>query len=448
MLHGPLGSRMILFALPLIASGILQQSFNSVDVAVVGRFAGSHALAAVGSNGPVISLIINMFVGIAVGVNVVVAGYVGSRNSRGVRAAVEATAVLALYGGLLLSVIGLTISRPILELLGTPPEALEQAVLYLRIYSLGMPFMVFYNFGAAILRSVGDTKRPFYSLVAAGIVNVALNFILVLGFGMGVEGVAWGTVISNVVNAAIIIAILVREHGDIRLDLRRVGWLHPCFAQIRKIASIGVPAGIQGTVFAFSNVFILSAINTFGSAGTAGSATAINYEVYCYFVMSSFAQTAVAFTSQNYGAGQYGRCRDIFRLSFWMAFLSSLVLNVALFIYRIPAVSVFTNDPEVIRFAADRMAAVLLFQFIAAFYEVAGASMRGLGHSMAPALITIFGTCVLRLLWVWLFPTDDGEFYHLLLVYPVSWLLTDVMMAVAYIRIRRKALPSKTTSRA
>ncbi len=428
---------MIVFALPLIASGILQQSFNSVDVAVVGRFTGSAALAAVGSNGPVISLIVNMFIGLAVGVNVVIAKCIGQRNSAGVRAAVGATAQLAVFGGLLLFAIGMGVSRPILELLGTPADVLDQAVLYLRVYSIGMPFMVIYNFGAAILRSVGDTRRPFYSLVVAGFVNVGMNFLLVAGFGMGVAGVAWGTVVSNVVNAGIITVILMREKGDIGLSLRSV-FIRPDFGQLGKIAGIGFPAGLQGTVFAFSNVFILSAINTFGADGSAGSAAAINFEVYCYFVINAFGQTAVAFTSQNFGAGQLDRCRRVFGLALIMSLVSALVLNVALVLCRYGAISIFTTDPGVVQFASERMVTVLLFQSIACYYEMAGASMRGLGYSMTPALITIFGTCVLRLLWVWAFRGFDGEFSHLMMVYPVSWALTDIAMAVAYIRIFRK----------
>ena len=221
-----------------------------------------------------------MFIGLAVGVNVVIANYIGRNNSRGVGAAVTASAQLALIGGIALFALAMMASRPILEVLNTPADVLDQAVLYLRIYSAGMPFMVRYNFGAAILRSIGDTQRPFYSLVAAGIVNVGLNFLFVAGMGMDVDGVAWATVISNIVNAAIITGILIREQGDIHLDLRAVFGSRPDGSQLRKIAGIGVPAGLQGTVFAFSNVFILSAINTFGSAGAAGSATAINFEVY------------------------------------------------------------------------------------------------------------------------------------------------------------------------
>lgn len=437
MLKGGLARPMLQFALPLIASGVLQQSFNSVDVAVVGRFSGSDALAAVGSNGPVIGLIINMFLGIAVGVNVVIANYIGQRNSRGVRDAVQASAVLAIVSGLIMLGVSQLIARPILEALDTPESCLDQAELYLRIYSVGMPLMIIYNFGSAILRSVGDTRRPFYTLVVSGCVNVGLNLVFVVGMGMGVDGVAWATVISNVVNAAVIVWLLSREKSDIRLDLTR---LTAPWKQMRKIAGVGIPAGLQSTVFSISNVFILSAINSFGAKAAAGSAAALNYEMYCYFVISAFAQTCVAFTSQNFGAGQLDRCRRVLRISLIYSVSVSAFLNILIAWQRHFFVSAFTSEAEVLFFASERVAAVLLFQFIACYYEMAGSSMRGIGYSMTPALITIFGTCVLRLFWVGFFP-EDGTFSQLLAIYPVSWILTDVIMWLAFARIRRH-LPS------
>ena len=437
MLSGPLARPMLMFALPLIASGVLQQSFNSVDVAVVGRFAGSDALAAVGSNGPVIGLLINMFLGLSVGVNVVIANYIGQRNSRGVQAAVSASAVLAVFSGIVMVVLAQLIARPILEALDTPASVLDHAVDYLRIFALGMPFMIVYNFGAAILRSVGDTRRPFYSLVASGVVNVVLNLVFVIGFGMGVRGVAWATVISNMVNAFIVTLWLTREQSDIRLDLR-----HPSLnlKQIAKIARVGLPAGLQSTVFSISNVFILSAINSFGASAAAGSAAAINYEMYCYFVINAFGQTAVAFISQNYGAGQTDRCRRVLRLSLLFSLTSSIVMSSIITAQSTFFLSPFTTDPEVLFYACERIATALLFQFIACYYEMTGSAMRGLGHSMTPALITIFGTCVLRLFWVGFFPAD-GSFAQLLTVYPVSWALTDIMMFAAFRRISRRLGP-------
>lgn len=443
MLSGPLASRMVLFALPLIASGVLQQSFNSVDVAVAGRFAGSHALAAVGSNGPVISLLINMFLGLGVGVNVVIANYIGQRNSRGVRAAVASTVVLAVASGVSMLVLSQLVARPVLTLLDTPAEVLDDAVLYLRLLGLGMPFMIIYNFGSAILRSVGDTRRPFYILVLAGIINVAVNLVLVICFGMGVAGVAIGTVVSNIVNAVLIIVILVRERGDIRVDFKAI---KPSRTQIVKICNVGIPAGLQTTVFALSNAFILSAINSFGADAAAGSAAALNYELYCYFVISAFGQTAVAFVSQNYGAGNFDRCRRIFRLSLIMSMGSCMVLNLLLAWQHDAALSIFSTDLPVLHYGGERMVYVLAFQFIACYYEMAGSAMRGLGHSLTPALITIFGTCVLRLFWVWTFPVGQAEFRDLMIVYPVSWLLTDLLMWIAYARVRRSITSSRPSA--
>ena len=437
MLHGPLLGKIFMFALPLIAAGVLQQSFNAVDVAVVGRFAGSHALAAVGSNGPVISLIVNLFVGLSVGVNVVIANYVGSRNDSGVRAAVATSAVLALASGLVMLVAGLAVAGPILRALDTPEEVLPLAETYLRLYALGMPFMMIYNFGSAILRSVGDTRRPFYSLVAAGIVNVGLNFFFVLGLGMNVDGVAIATVISNAVNAAVIVLILVKEKSAVRLDLRA---MRMAAKELRKIVAIGLPAGLQGMVFSVSNVFVLSAINSFGAACSAGSAVAVNFEFYCYFVISAFAQAAVAFTSQNYGAGNIERCRRIFRISLFWGTVVSAVCNLLMAWRHEAFIGLFTDDPSVAAYAATRMSWALAFQFIATSYEVSGACMRGIGYSATPMVLTVFGTCFVRLAWVFALPhLPWAGFRELIMIYPVTWIITGIMVTTAYFIVRRKA---------
>ena len=306
MLNGGLFRKILMFALPLMASGILQQSFNSIDVAVVGRFASSQALAAVGSNGMIISIMVNLFLGISVGANVVISNYIGQRNEQGIRKAVRTVSFIALWSGLLLLVLGVSLARPILELMNTPHDVIDLATLYLRIYFLGMPFMMIYNFGAAILRSMGDTKRPFYSLIAAGIINTGLNLVLVIGFEMSVAGVAIATVASNIVSASIIVFLLLREKEPFRLEWKKITVERNEF---RHMLRIGVPAGVQGMVFSFANIFVQSSINGFGSDAVAGSAAAINYEYYCFFVISAFAQAAVAFVSQNYGAGQIDRCK-------------------------------------------------------------------------------------------------------------------------------------------
>ncbi len=445
MLHGSIFRKLLLFALPLIASGILQQSFNSVDVAVVGQFASSQALAAVGSNGLVISLIINLFIGISVGANVVIAHYIGRKDEQGIQNAISTTAVIAATSGIFLLITGLVIAKPLLEALDTPEDVMDLAVLYLRIFSLGMPFMMIYNFGAAILRSMGDTKRPFYSLVIAGVINVGLNLLLVIGFKMSVAGVAIATVASNIVNAAIIICFLTHEKGIFRLKLKKLSVSKP---ELRKILQIGVPAGIQGMVFSISNVFVLATINSFGSAAVAGSSAALNYEYYCYFVVSAFAQAAVAFISQNYGAGKIERCKNIFRQSMLLGLLGCAFLNLLIVWQKEFFIGFFTSEPDIVRYAAIRMEYVLLFQFMASSYEISGAALRGLGYSMTPTVLTIFGTCLLRLVWIFVVVPISRSYETLLTVYPISWVITGIAVCTAYAIIRRKAfsLPATQTT--
>lgn len=436
MLNGGLFRKILIFALPLMGSGALQQSFNSVDVAVVGRFASSQALAAVGSNGLIISLIINLFVGISVGVNVVIAHYIGQKDTIRIKGAIHTAATIAVASGLFLLVFGIIIARPLLEALDTPTDVLDLAVLYLRLYSLGMPFMMIYNFGAAILRSMGDTKRPFYSLIVAGIVNTVLNLLLVIVFGMGVAGVAISTVISNIVNAGIIVYILVNETGPFKLTIKEMTIVRP---ELKKMLRIGLPAGMQGMVFSISNVFILATVNGFGSDAMAGSAAALNFEYYCYFAISAFAQAAVAFVSQNYGAGQTVRCDKIFRQSMLLSILSCGILNVVIFWQKDLFIGIFTSQPEVIHYASIRISCVLLFQFIASSYEISAATMRGLGYSMTPTILTIFGTCLLRLLWVYTVCPRYHDFKVLMSVYPLSWVITGIAVCTAYYIVRKKA---------
>lgn len=429
MLGGNIYRNMFVFALPLIAAGILQQSFNSVDVAVVGRFVGHHALAAVGSNGPVINLIVNLFVGISVGANVVIANYIGRANDLGVRRAVSSASALALISGLILLIVSQSVAAPILKALGTPDEVLSDATTYLRIYSLGMPFMMIYNFGSAILRSFGDTRRPFYALLTGGLVNVGLNFLFVLSFGMGVRGVAIATVIANVVSASVIMYVLFHADDSCRVRAKEITLRHK--AELSKILKIGLPAGIQGMVFSFSNVFIQSSINSFGPDAMAGSAAALNFELYGYFIINAFAQAVVAFTGQNNGAGNLKRCSEVLRAGLVMSLAASLVFDAACGIFARQAVSMFSTEPGVVDYAIIRVHSAVCFQFIACSYEMAGASLRGQGYSMTPTVITILGTCLLRLIWVFVISWRGGTFGGLLSVYPVSWILTGVVMLVA-----------------
>ncbi len=441
MIHGPLLMKIIVFTLPLAASSILQQLFNSVDVAVVGRFASSQALAAVGSNTPVISLLINLFMGVSMGANVIISNHIGQDDLRSIRDAVGTVGIAALVSGLFLMLVGICVARPILALMNTPADVLDMAVLYLRIYFLGIPFFMIFDFGSAILRSMGDTRRPLYILVVAGIVNTLLNLVFVIVFHMSVAGVAIATSIANAVSAGLIVCILLHEKDPFQLHPRemRIEW-----RELKRMLQIGVPAGLQGMVFSFSNVVVQTAINGYGYGAIAGSAAALNFEFYSYFFVGAFNGAVITFIGQNYGAGKLDRVNRIFWICMVMGALTCALCNWGFIWQDDFFLSFFTADPHVVEFGKTRMHCALVVQFIAASYEVSASAMRGMGKSMAPTLITIFGTCVLRMIWVFAVLPHYNDFSHLMMVYPVSWAVTGVMMLVYYRvhwrKVRREAL--------
>lgn len=435
MLHGTLLDKIVLFALPLAASSVLQQLFNSVDIAVVGQFAGKEAMAAVGSNSSVINLVITLFVGLSVGANVVIANYIGQRNRLGIKRAVDTIAAVALISSAILLVLGIALARPILEYIDTPADIIDLSTLYLRIYFAGIPFIMVFNFGAAILRGKGDTQRPLYCLLVSGVLNALLNVVLVVVFQLGVAGVGIATVVANCVSAVMVVRILQTERNPYRLVVRR---LRVHTAELVKMVRIGLPAGVQGMVFAVANVTIQSSINSFGSAAVAGSAAALNFEHFCYYIIASFAAAAVTFMGQNFAAGQKQRCRRIFFHSMWLSLVCCGVFN-ALFTWQEAFfVSLFNNDPAVCKFAYIRMEWVLLVQFIASSYEVAAGALRGLGYSSLPALLTVVGTCALRLWWVDVVVPSHHSFKWLMAVYPFSWVVTGTMVLAAYFWVCRK----------
>ncbi|MBD5285686.1 MAG: MATE family efflux transporter [Bacteroides sp.] len=440
MLHGPLFRKIIIFAMPLLASGILQQSFNAVDVGIVGRFASSQAMAAVGSNGSLISIMVSLFLGISIGANIVIANYIGQRNHAGIKRAISTVSFVAVASGIILLLVGELFAKPILELMSVPEDVIDLATLYLKVYFLGMPFMMIYNFASAIMRSMGDTKRPFYSLAVASALNIILDLVFVKFFDMDVDGVALATVISNAVNAFLMIYWLTKEPEPYRLNIKAIAVNR---SELKKILQIGIPAGIQGMVFSFANIFIQSSINKFGSAAVAGSAAALTYEVYCYYIVSAFCQAAVAFLSQNYGAGQYDRCKRVFWLCLVAGMVSTGTMNVLIVWQKDFFLNIFTTDSNVMHYAIIRLQCVLLFQWIATTYEVSGACMRGLGYSMTPTLITIFGTCVLRLGWVYLAAKYAFDFARLLQIYPISWVITGGAVMTAYFIVQHRVFSRK-----
>lgn len=439
MLHGSLLDKILIFALPLAGCSIMQQLFNSVGIAVVGRFASSQSLAAVGGNGSIISLLVTLFSGISLGSNVVIAHYIGQGNEKKIPRVVHTAISLALVSGILLLLLGQMIARPILALMGTPSDVIDLATLYLRIYFLGMPFLMLYDFGASILRSIGDTKRPFYSLLASGVINVILNLLLVVVFHMDVAGTGIATVIANGVSAFLVLHFLMHENDPIRLSLKHL--VLDCDA-IMRIIRIGVPAGLQGMVFSLANVCIQSTINSFGSKVVAGSSAALNYEYFSYFLVNAFAQTTVTFTSQNYGAGEYDRCKKVFRLGMLASVLSCGCLSLIFVLFRSFFVGLYTTDSAVIHYALLRVLVVLTFECLTSAYEISGAALRGLGHSMTPAALTVLGSCILRLIWVFTLCRMFHSYILLLFIYPISWIVTGAMVLFAYFKTRKKLFPA------
>ena len=422
MLNGSLALKMLIFAMPLAASSILQQLFNSADVAVAGRFAGSDALAAVGSNAAVVALFVNVFVGLSVGVNVLVAHYIGQNKKDSISRCVHTSVKFALICGIVMLVAGMFVARPILEAIDTPERVLDQAVLYLRIYFVGMPFIILYNFGAAVLRAIGDTRRPLYCLIVSGVLNVLLNLFFVCVCKLGVAGVGMATVISNVVSTGIV--------KNIRIDKVRLG----------KILRIGAPSAIQTAVFSLSNVLIQGGINSFGPDAVAGSSTGLNFEYFAYFVISAYAQAAVTFVSQNYGAGEKERCRKALRIAMLEGMLMTAVFSSVMMLSGDFLVRFYTTDTEVIKYALIRMKHVMLLEAMTGTYEMTAAALRGLGRSMLPAIITVVGSVVFRIIWIYTVFARYHSFGMLLNVYIVSWIITGTAMIIAYILVSRKVL--------
>ena len=436
MTEGPIWRCLLLFALPLMAGNLFQQLYNTVDSIVVGNFVGKEALAAVGSTDSVINTFIGLFSGMSTGAGVIISQYYGGKKEEKVSIAVQTTIALTLCMSILCTVLALLLVPSLLRLMGTPAAILDQATLFLRVYFLGIPFFMVFTFGQAVLRGKGDTQRPLNILLLAGCVNVVLNLLFVIVLHMGVAGVATATGCANVFSALAILRLLRREKGPFRLTRLR---LRIDRAALRQILFIGVPAGVQSMVFSLSNIFVQSAINGYGPSAIAGAAISLNFDTYCYFLLTSFCGAAVTFTGQNYGAGKLDRCRRVFWICMGCGALACFLANMLFYTQSDFFLWFFTTDPSVIHYAKVRMATVLVFQALASSYEISAASMRGLGHSIEPTLLTILGTCVLRFAWVFFVCPVWPGFRELMLCYPISWILTGVMVCVSYIFVSRKA---------
>ena len=439
MCSGSVFGKMLLFALPLMCSSILQLLFNAADIVVVGRFAGDNALAAVGSNTALINLLTNLFVGLSVGTNVLTAQYYGAKRERDLKETVHTSMLLSLYSGLLLTVVGLIGAPKLLELMQAPPEVLNLAVLYLRIYFLGMASMMVYNFGSAILRAVGDTKRPLYYLLGAGIVNVVLNLFFVIICHLGVAGVAMATVISQTISAFLVVRCLVREQGGIHLDLKALSITKE---KLGKIMQIGLPAGFQGTVFSLSNVVIQSAVNSFGNIAVAGNSAAANIEGFVYMAMNAFHQATISFTSQNYGARAYKRIYKILFAGELFVIVTGVVLgNLAVF-FGESLLGIYSPSAEVVTAGMARLKIICTVYALCGVMDVLVGALRGIGYSIIPMIVSLVGACGLRLLWI--ATVFQIPAYHSLttvyLSYPITWTITLTVHAVTFALAARKVL--------
>ncbi len=441
MLHGPLLGKMIRFALPLALTSIMQQLFNSADLAVVGRFESARAMAAVGSNSALVALIVSLFSGLAIGANVAVAAYIGQKHPEKINSAVHTAMTLAIVSGVIILALGQLFAIPLLHLMNTPDEVLTLAALYLRIFFFAMPFLEIYDFGSAVLRSKGDSARPLYALIASGVLNVLLNLILVALLHLGVAGVAIATVVSNLVSAALVLYFLMHEDDHFRFSFRKLQLRREA---MRMIVTIGAPAGLQGMVFSISNVVIQTSVNSFGADAIAGNTAAYNFEILPYFIINAIAMTATTFTSQNFAALKYDRCRRIYRLSMLVGLGGAAVLSAGLFLGRYTFIQLFTTDPNVIYYAMIRMQYVALLEFLPGTYELSGGCLRGMGHSLLPASITIFGCCVFRLFWVRIIFHAFPSYRTLVLVYPVTWMITGAAITISYFIIAHKEERSRT----
>ncbi len=439
ILNGSMWDKILRYALPVAATGILGQLFNASDIAIVGNFAQGDtvaAVAAVGANGPVIGLLLNIFIGIALGANVVIANAIGRGDSNTVSRAVHTSIVAAVLGGIIVGLLGQLVAEPVLSMLQVPEDVFPLALKYMRIYLLGLPVIFLYNFEAAIFRSAGDTKTPLIALALSGVLNVILNLFFVIVLNKTVDGVAIATVLANVVSSVVLLRRLLRSELFIHVEFKdlRIDW-----KILWRILKIGVPAGIQGAVFSLSNIVVQSAINSLGKVTMAASSAAFNVEVMAYYILNSFGQACTTFVGQNYGAGQIDRCRKALKLCLIESVIATACAVCIALLSGKYLIALFNNDPEVIRLGMVRMKFIFMSYIFSTIYDCMSGYMRGFGISLTPALLTIFGVCGTRIIWIYtVFPASQ-TFETIMQVYPISLAINMVLIFCALLITR----PSK-----
>ena len=448
MTVGPLLTKVLFYSLPIMLSGILQLVFNAADTIVVGRFAGNEALAAVGSVGSLNNLLISLFIGLSVGVNVLVARFTGAGQRENVSETVHTSVLLSLVGGVGLGILGIVAARPLLELMGSPEDVIDLAVLYVRIIFAGMPVQMLYNFCSAVLRAIGDTKRPLYFLTIAGVINIFLNLFFVISLHMSVAGVALATIISQTVSSALVVRSLMLMDGPTRLDLRR---LHINKGILRQILAIGLPAGIQSSVFSLSNVVIQSSVNSFGSIVIAGNAAAANVGNFVYQGMNTFQQSVTCFAGQNIGARKPSRViRSMYVCLLWSV-VFGLAFGLLSCVFGTQLLSLYTPDAQVIAVGLERLYIVCGPYFLCGIMDVMTGVLRGIGYSLLPMVVSLLGACVFRIIWVVTVFAEIPTLFCLMVSYPVSWALTFVVLVVFFAllwnRVRKEYTPEELAIR-
>ena len=439
ILNGSMWDKILRYALPVAATGILGQLFNASDIAIVGNFAQGDtvaAVAAVGANGPVIGLLLNIFIGIALGANVVIANAIGRGDKETVSRAVHTSIVAAVIGGIIVGALGQLVAEPVLSMLQVPEDVFPLALKYMRIYLLGLPVIFLYNFEAAIFRSAGDTKTPLIALALSGVLNVILNLFFVVVLNKTVDGVAIATVLANVVSSVVLLRRLLRSELFIHVEFKdlRIDW-----KILWRILKIGVPAGIQGAVFSLSNIVVQSAINSLGKVTMAASSAAFNVEVMAYYILNSFGQACTTFVGQNYGAGQIDRCRKALKLCLIESVIATACAVCIALLSGKYLIALFNNDPEVIRLGMVRMKFIFMSYIFSTIYDCMSGYMRGFGISLTPALLTIFGVCGTRIIWIYMVFPMSQTFETIMQVYPISLAINMVLIFCALIITR----PSK-----
>lgn len=435
MCNGSIMNKLISFSIPLMLSGILQLAFNAVDIVVVGRFSGSEALAAVGSTTALINVFTNLFIGISLGANVLAARFYAAGREKEMSETVHTAITFAIISGVVMALVGLFFSRGALELMGTPDNVINLSTLYMKIYFLGMPFFMLYNYGAAILRAVGDTKRPLLFLIVAGVINACLNLLLVIAFHLGVAGVAIATVTAQFVSCVLVLRCLYKSDSSYQLHFSKLMIKKIYLGQIFQV---GIPAGIQSTVINFSNVLLQSSVNSFGSVAMAGYTAANNIFGFLYASINAVTQACMSFTSQNYGAGKWKRMDKVLRNCILLSVVVSLILGGGSYLFGPELLKIYTSDPKVIQCGMEILLYTTVTYFMCGLMDLFPGALRGMGYSAIPMLLSIIGTVGTRIVWIFMIFPRHRSLDVLFISYPASWLITIILQVICYFFVRKR----------